>query len=110
MAISDTIEAGTISHGTLRECDLIPAFMDTLRDFAPSHAARITDEYGATFIERCSAPNGLDYSLLNEMERHHHLLDDLFCALEDIAPEGLYFGAIEGDGSDFGFWQIEEEE
>jgi hypothetical protein len=108
MAISDTIEPGTIIHGTLRECDLIPAFMDVLRDFAPAYAARITDEYGAAFIERCSDPSGLDYSLINEMERQTYLLSDLFDALEEIAPDGLTFGAIEGDGSDFGFWSVED--
>lgn len=108
MAISDTIEPGTIIHGTLRECDLIPAFMDTLRDFAPAHAARITDEYGAAFIERCSTDGEMDYTLIGEMERQAYLLDDLFEALDSIAPDGHYFGAHEGDGADYGFWSIED--
>lgn len=25
-------------------------------------------------------------------------------ALDAICPEGTYFGTLEGDGSDFGFW------
>jgi len=106
MPLSDTIEPGSVSHGTMRDCDLIPTFMDTLRDYAPAIAARITDEYGATFIERCSDPNGLDYSLLGECERQGYLLSDLFDALDDIAPEGHYFGAHEGDGADYGFWAV----
>jgi hypothetical protein len=28
--------------------------------------------------------------------------------LEELAPYGYYFGAIEGDGSDFGFWRVPE--
>jgi len=102
-------EIGTISHGTMRECDLIPAFMSVLRDCSPAHAARITDEYGAAFIERCSDPKGLDHPLSHEMERQSYLLDDLFDALGEIAPEGAYFGATEGDGSDFGFWLHDED-
>jgi hypothetical protein len=109
MPLSDTIEPGSISHGTMRECDLIPTFMSTLHDFSPSRAAAITDEYGAAFIERCSTEDGLDYSLTNEMERQSWLLESLFDALDDIAPEGYYFGAIEGDGSDYGFWPAENE-
>lgn len=108
MPLSDTIEPGSIIHGTLRECDLIPAFIDTLREFAPAQAARIVDEYGAAFIERCSTDGALDYSLVGEIERQGWLLDDLFQALDDIAPEGLTFGSHEGDGADFGFWAVED--
>lgn len=110
MPLSDTIEPGSISHGTMRECDLIPTFMDTLRDYSPARAAAITDEYGAAFIERCSTEDGLDYSLINEMDRQSWLLESLFDALDDIAPDGHYFGAIEGDGSDYGFWATDEDD
>ena len=100
------VETGTIIHGTLREQDLIPAFMDVLWVNDPEAAERIVDEYGHNFIDRCT--KGLDYSLIGEMERQSYLLDDLFEALEAIAPEGCYFGAIEGDGSDFGFWATDD--
>ena len=108
MPLSDTIQPGSISHGTMRECDLIPTFMSTLRDFSPSRAAAITDEYGAAFIERCSTDGALDYSLINEMENQGWLLESLFDALDDIAPDGFYFGAHPGDGSDYGFWEADE--
>ena len=107
MPLSDTIEPGTIIHGTHRECDLIPAFISTLRDYSPARAASITDEYGASFIERCCEPRGMDYSTDGEMENVSWLITDLFDALDAIAPEGHYFGAIEGDGADFGFWPVD---
>ena len=109
MPLSDTIEPGSISHGTMRECDLIPTFMGVLRDFSPAQAARITDEHGDAFIQRCSDPKGLDYSLIKEMERQGYLVEDLFDALDAIAPEGCYFGAHPGDGSDYGFWEADED-
>jgi hypothetical protein len=37
------------------------------------------------------------------------LFDEICDHLNDIAPEGLEFGAIEGDGACFGFWDIEED-
>jgi hypothetical protein len=32
-----------------------------------------------------------------------------YVLMNDIAPDGTYFGTTEGDGSDFGFWLIEDE-
>jgi len=101
-------EIGTISHGTLRPEDLIPAFLGTLRDCSPAHAARIVHDHGEDFIESCVT--GLGPQNPSEFASQSYLLDDLFDALSDIAPEGAYFGTIEGDGSDFGFWQNDEEE
>lgn len=104
------IESGTISHGTLRAEDLIPTFLSVLRDCSPARVASIVDEYGSAFVERCCEPNGFDEATPNEFEARDYLFEQLFDALGDIAPEGMYFGTIEGDGSDFGFWGSEEEE
>lgn len=45
-----------------------------------------------------------------ESEDAHAALASLFDALESIAPDGTYFGSIEGDGADFGFWPLESEQ
>ncbi|WP_201243289.1 hypothetical protein [Halochromatium salexigens] len=86
---------GTISHGTLRTQDLIPTFLDAVRDLAP-----------------CAAPFGPIPSYAQEddsadwwdSEDAGCLLEELTDILSDHAPAFCYFGPHEGDGSDFGFW------
>lgn len=41
-------------------------------------------------------------------EYHHPFNIILSVASEDFAPDGFYFGSHIGDGSDFGFWEMEE--
>ena len=32
--------------------------------------------------------------------------EDMWDAMQEIAPEGHYFGAHVGDGADYGFWLV----
>ena len=82
---------GTVSHGTMRPEDLIPAFCDALEELGDLHSA--------THVRR-QWENGP----LNDVDA----LDYLFDALDACAPAGYYFGAHPGDGSDYGFWEAEE--
>lgn len=98
---------GTVSHGTLRTEDLIEAFMSAVDDLIEMPASddprdvaevgRIHDVLGA-IERRMDSP---DYF---ESEEAHWDLEDLTEILEALAPLYCYFGATEGDGSDFGFW------
>ena len=81
---------GTLIHGTLRTEDLIEAFRAELSRIDPIAEAAIVP---------ADDP---------ESEDAQYELDELFEVLDRYAPEGYYFGAHEGDGSDFGFWPIEE--
>lgn len=78
---------GTISHGTLKLEDLISAFGPVLRDLAPAKWASLVVHQSSDLQE---------------------FVIKLIDTLDDLAPEGYYFGTIEGDGSDFGFWKEEE--
>lgn len=85
--------AGTVSHGTMRSEDLIPCFIGVLEDLNPEHAQLADWREWPT-----------DYDEDGTM----FLIEDLFDALNTVAPDGYYFGANEGDGSDYGFWATDE--
>ena len=81
----------TISHGTMRPEDLIPKFLEVLEELNPkvSESAKRWNE-------------------LAIQEVQSQFLSELFDLLDQEAPEGFYFGSHPGDGSDYGFWQMEE--
>lgn len=86
---------GTVSHATMRTEDLIPAFMDVLRVFAPERHAELEQEQ----------PEELEDGDYPDVETASEWLNDvLWTAMEEIAPPYCYFGASEGDGADYGFW------
>lgn len=88
---------GSVSSGTLNPRDLIPAFVDVLKYLRPRKNIELAMQYSRWVREP-------DSELASEY------LMALIEALEEAAPEGYYFGAIEGDGSDFGFWEVDADD
>lgn len=98
----NVIHAGldaSVSHGTMRRQDLIPAFMEVLKEtpeyvqlmhLVPYHA--LEDENAEWW----------------DSEAARILLEELFDTLGNYAPEGYFFGAHPGDGSDYGYWILTE--
>jgi hypothetical protein len=103
--MTHTLE-GTVIHGTMRTQDLIPAFLDALRDCAPAEYEQLMACPFGT-IPAYVFDDG-DDSPWWSSDDADSLLDELFDALNDAAPEGLYFGAHPGDGCDYGFWAVED--
>lgn len=95
--MTSTMPIGSISHGTLRSQDLIPTFLDTLRQINPNLPI---------FGRFPTEPSDEWY----DTDEAAEILSDLFDALNDAAPDNCYFGAHEGDGADFGFWPIDTDE
>lgn len=85
----------TIICDTLRAMDLIPAFLAVLPENGNTAALRA--EWNTFTIE--DFYNGVADDFLN---------DPLWDAMNAAAPAGTYFGASEGNGSDFGYWTVEE--
>lgn len=88
----------TVIHGTMRNQDLILAFLDVAQKIAPSECAQISSVSSYVLED--------DDAEWWTSEDAHYLLEELFDLLNQYAPEGFYFGAHEGDGSDYGFWRI----
>lgn len=116
-----------VSHGTMRDRDLLPTFIHTAtqliewRAMQPGmddpHQVRVVglaeDKLGR--IESAMAraeDSGVDaLDDFFESEAAAEYVHDLFDVLSDLAqPFGYTFSSCEGDGACYGFWEIEEED
>ena len=93
--MTNTLEPGTVSSGTMRVEDLLPAFIAAIPD--ADRRAIYENELTALNFENEDDFESLDY-----------LLDTLFDVLGEYVPEGHYFGAHPGDGADYGVWPVED--
>jgi hypothetical protein len=85
---------GTVIHATLRTEDLLAAFADELEHLGANNPEHVALAQEARTINP-------------DDEWADEFVSDLMDALNEYAPDGCYFGAHEGDGSDFGFWPCE---
>lgn len=97
------ITLGTVSHGTMRPEDLIPCFISAIREILARNAQTVI----------LTSMDGLEGIIKNTPDYYQsddcmYDLDMLFDTLNTLAPDGYYFGAHPGDGSDYGFWECEE--
>lgn len=95
----------SLSHGTLRNYDLINCFLDLIEN---------TPEYEQMLASPGSPVHPAQSRLGDERdpwwgsEEACDFLSMLFDVLDVYAPKTYYFGAHPGDGSDFGYWKLEE--
>lgn len=86
----------SVSFGTLRLEDLIPLFYDFLTRHAPE----------AIPADLAYSGKEADGDFYYDTDEAAQDMDALFDAMDSIAPKGCYFGALEGDGTAFGFWEV----
>lgn len=87
-----TLDIGTISHGTLRACDLAYAILWELKALKHSDSALLADL-------ACIAEEEEE-----EREDASEIVHAGIDALQEYAPPFCYVGMHEGDGSDLGCW------
>lgn len=120
-----TLDLGTIIHGTMRPADIGPALLETLRHVDAARADAIADEHkdaawGAILeagrIARLGrGPRALlavrARAAMEQAQAEHEswTIDALIDALQDYAPDGAYVGAHPGDGADIGVWLADDE-
>ena len=92
-------QLGSISTGTLRPQDLLNAFGSAL-----NHLTLGVEKH--PFIEQASVAeqNIWDFDDDDAHEHATDLIEKLTDALQELCPPFVYFGTLEGDGADFGFW------
>jgi hypothetical protein len=89
---------GTVSHGTMRNEDLIPEFVYILRQFSKGKNKAQYKEC-KEIQKRIKSEN-----YFQSEESDFDLNEFLFDALQDYALPYFYFGSHPGDGSDYGYW------
>ena len=99
------VQIGTVSHGTMREEDLIPCFEDFLREHGSRPPRRPKDLTwwldGEAFADNERTAAAME-------DAGYYLNEDLWARMEALAPPYTYFGASEGDGCDYGYWPMTE--
>ena len=81
-------EIGSISTGTLRPEDLLPTFARELERHAPDH--HLVTEANNILVWDDGGASELINEIQDELQNH--------------CPPFVYFGSLEGDGADFGYW------
>jgi len=97
----------TVSRATLRNQDLIPAFLDALAHLDPPVYEQMTMGIFPAVPQYAWEDDESDWWYT---ETAYWVLDQLIESLDACSPDGYYFGAHEGDGSDFGFWKVIDDE
>ena len=86
-------QLGSISTGTLLIEDIFPAYLAQLDKLSPN--SPLSKEVWA-YMETGA--------LLEEHANAWGIVEQIDLLLNELCPPFVYFGTLEGDGADFGFW------
>ena len=94
---------GAVISGTMRLCDVLPVMLEELDNLDPEEYERMQAETGAGmhFSRILSKPSDSDYW---NCIAPHVIRDMIHDKLNDLAPEGLHWGAHPGDPACQGWW------
>ena len=105
----NAVAEGTVIHGTLRTEDLMRAFRDEIRRLsAVSPEVCFEADYWIEGIDSYRDHHEINFTEEEYQEEGSLIVMKLSDHLDNMAPTGWYFGVTEGDGSDFGWWRVED--
>ena len=94
----------TFSQSTLRAEDLLASAYNLIEEY------NIRTPLRKELQEILATIDSNGYFPPEKWEEAQYLLnEDVFYFLEELAPEGYYFGSLPGDGSHFGWWPYDED-
>lgn len=101
----------SISHATMRNEDLIPAFIEVLSVMNRQKVRTLYREND----DLCDAMVDFDNEkestkVFWESENATEICMQLFEWIDLESPKGFYFGSHIGDASDYGFWRNESDD
>ena len=100
------ISAGSISRGTLQTPDLLRSFAQEYERVLPFNSREAVQD-----ARNCADEIDADPMHPGNNQTGSEIVSELIDALDTIAArEGLTFGPHEGDGSDFGYWELQDAE
>lgn len=105
--LREEMQPGSISHGTMRNEDVLPRLMSTLFKEDPQKAREIWKNNPEFLQALCDKDCGVKNPWW-ESEDASFMAEELFDVMNEYSPEGHYFGAHPGDGSDYGYWENED--
>ena len=105
MKLSTDFVNSTVSSDTLNMRDLLTTYADFIENNIDAQHDLAWEL--RHWVQQDEESHG-EWNGVAHDETAHMLLDDCHNLFDDIAPEGTYFGAHEGNGSDFGFWTFQE--
>jgi hypothetical protein len=121
--LSEEFKNYSLSWGTMRTEDLIPCFMnflDSIKDDCQianefeeiqKDVEKLVIEtlkgYGNYYCEKDRIP---EFGISSAELASYILNEDIWELLNKISPENCCFTSHPGDGTDFGFWEFEEDD
>lgn len=108
---------GSISEGTMRVQDLLPVCIFVLSQADKDHP--LVKEYNAIESAAVLLGDATDQDwkvVLEDVGYWDHSLtstflnDEVWTALNEVAPAGTSFSSSEGDGASFGFWPYDDDD
>jgi len=97
-----------LSSATLRDVDIITAYIGFLEDYYPAAAAAVKEAYPYFFFPDYTV-DSIEEAAEEDITETFSLLDMLSAYLTAVCPENYYFGNNAGNGSDIGFWYVWED-